>query len=427
MLQRLLTFKLRLIVVAVALVIALVFGLLVVVGAFLGADTEESSSESEQCSAAPPPGAPGPVPKAPKEIRKQQVQNAKLIDEAAQDLGLSGRASRLAIITAHGESTLINLGYGDDIKGVKNPDGSATTSLGLFQQQTSMGWGTREQVMNPKYAATSFFRGPGQKDNGGLLNVEGWETRGDISQVIHEVQGNKDPNHYTKSIQPADDVIDEAGIDVNRGMDLSKFPTAHGEDHEHGNAEEENEYFPLRNCLTEDNKNTPEVINPELLGSGEWGNPLPASSVTSKFGYRGCFIGVVCNEGVKFHKGLDLDSGTPGAPVYAPTDMTVTKVVGPGGYWSEYYGTHIFARMVDSPGYVFEFHHLVHGSAVVKDGQVIPKGTKIGTEGSTGNSTGAHLHFQINDPSSPDKKPSPQLSVDPAPILKGAGITDIAW
>lgn len=426
MIPRLLTIKLRLIIVAVIAVFALIFGLVVFVGAFLGGEADEASA-LEPCSAVPPPGAPGPVPKAPKEVRKQQVQNAQLIDEAAQELGLSGKASRLAIITAHGESTLINIGYGDDIQGVTNPDGTPTTSLGLFQQQTSMGWGTREQVMNPKYAAKSFFLGPGQKGQGGLLNVEGWETRADLSQVIHEVQINADPNHYTKSIQPADDVIDEAGIDVNRGMDASKYPTAHGEDHENGNPEDENDYFPLRECLTEGDPNTPEVINPELLGSGEWGNPLPASSVTSKFGYRGCFAGVVCNDGVKFHRGLDLDSGTAGAPIYAPTDMTVTKVVGPGGYWSQYYGTYVMARMVDSPGYVFEFHHLVHGSAVVKEGQVIPKGTKIGTEGSTGNSTGAHLHFQINDPSAPDKKPAPQLSVDPAPILKGAGITDIAW
>ena len=43
----------------------------------------------------------------------QQVANAKLIDAQVQRLGLSGKATLIALTTAVGESDLVNIGYGD--------------------------------------------------------------------------------------------------------------------------------------------------------------------------------------------------------------------------------------------------------------------------------------------------------------------------
>ncbi len=152
----------------------------------------------------------------------EQLDNARTIDKTAADLGLSGKASEIAITAAFGESTLFNLNYGDEGAGVKNPDGSATTSKGLFQQQTSMGWGTVEQVTNPVYATTSFLTG--KKHNGiggGLVSIAGWENM-DRTSAIHAVQGNADPMHYARYYTNADEVMDIIGVDRNRPADEAK-------------------------------------------------------------------------------------------------------------------------------------------------------------------------------------------------------------
>lgn len=155
----------------------------------------------------------------PKKLHEQQLKNAKTIDAVAQELGLSGQASKVAITAAFGESTLINLNFGDEDKGVTNPNGSPTDSKGLFQQQPSQGWGSIKEVTDPATAARSFFLGHG--GNKGLVDIPGWET-GEISPIINKVQHNSDPNHYVESYEPANKIIEEAGIDTSRPADDAK-------------------------------------------------------------------------------------------------------------------------------------------------------------------------------------------------------------
>lgn len=81
------------------------------------------------------------------QTRKNQKENALIIDSVAQTKGLSGRATLIALMTALQESTLLNLPYGH------------LDSIGLFQQRPSMGWGSRKQIMQPRYAASMFFYG----------------------------------------------------------------------------------------------------------------------------------------------------------------------------------------------------------------------------------------------------------------------------
>lgn len=158
------------------------------------------------------------------EIRAEQVANAQKIDAATEKAGLSGKASQIAIIAAMGESTLLNLDYGDQENGVRNPDGSLATSFGLFQQQTSQGWGTKEQVMDPEYATTSFLLGPKHDRKGGLVSVSGWEKNDNISEVIHTVQRNDDKHHYTRFILQSLEIINEAGIDTSREATAPEEP-----------------------------------------------------------------------------------------------------------------------------------------------------------------------------------------------------------
>lgn len=160
----------------------------------------------------------------PNGYSEEQLNNARIIDQTAADLGLPGSASVIAITAAFGESTLYNLGYGDEIHGVTNSDGTLTTSKGLFQQQTSMGWGTVEQVTNPTYATTSFLLGPKHNGTGGLVSIQGWETM-ERTNAIHAVQRNADPLHYTRSYANADEIIQILNIDTNRPANEEKQAT----------------------------------------------------------------------------------------------------------------------------------------------------------------------------------------------------------
>lgn len=61
-------------------------------------------------------------------------------------------------------------------------------------------------------------------------------------------------------------------------------------------------------------------------------------------------------------------------------------------------------------GIVTKYYHLKYGTVVVQKGQTVKKGDIIGYMGNTGDSYGAHLHFQIEQNGTP---------IDGAPYLKG--------
>lgn len=406
--------KTKLIIVAVVLALVMVFtvvALMVLTVLGVSSDDAERATYTD-CNVA---GSPGTIPKAPKGTHKQQLANVKAIDEATREAGLSGRATRIAAVTAMGESSLLNLDYGDQRNGVRNPDGSLATSFGLYQQQTSQGWGTKAQVMDPSYATLSFLKGPKHDGSSGLVTIDGWEQTSSISRVINKVQRNKDPDHYTKFLSATDDLLTEAKIDIHRPAK--------------GKAENKDAEFSADRAgqiTVDDLCADPDAMNAVTvgdLGSGEWRHPLPKSRETSPYGPRPCPAGADCNANTLNHRGQDFSTGG-GAEVVAPTDMKITMAVkgDSGAGLSQWYGTFIVARQIDSPRLVFEFHHLAHGSLKVKAGDTVAAGTPIGIEGSTGNSTGAHLHFQINDPSASDSQPSPTQAIDPMPILKAKGV-----
>jgi len=126
-----------------------------------------------------------------------QLMNAALIMNAAIDMGLDRDAQVLGVMTAMGESSLVNIDYGDwETNGVRNPDGSPTTSIGLFQQQDS--WGTPQERMDPTTAAGLFYER--------LIGVEGWATM-EPTLAIHKVQVNADPWHYEKYNTAAEQIV----------------------------------------------------------------------------------------------------------------------------------------------------------------------------------------------------------------------------
>lgn len=84
------------------------------------------------------------------------------------------------------------------------------------------------------------------------------------------------------------------------------------------------------------------------------------------------------------HKGIDI-AGKLNSDVVAVADGIVGK-----SYYSTTYGNVIFVKHPNN--FVTVYAHL--NKRLVAEGQTIKQGTKIGTMGRTGESTGVHLHFE---------------------------------
>lgn len=127
-----------------------------------------------------------------------QLAHACTIMVAGRDLGVDERDQTIAVMTAMGESSLRNLDYGDwESSGVTNPDGSRTTSIGLFQQQDN--WGSRDARLDPYTAATLFYRAM-------TVRVPDRQTI-EPTLVAHYTQVNADPFHYARYWHAAERVV----------------------------------------------------------------------------------------------------------------------------------------------------------------------------------------------------------------------------
>lgn len=111
------------------------------------------------------------------------------------------------------------------------------------------------------------------------------------------------------------------------------------------------------------------------------GVPMQGAKVTSGFGRR---IDPFHRRWA-MHTGIDF-SGPVGAPVYATNDGVVKFAS-----WQGSYGQQI--EIAHGLGLSTRYAHL--SKILVKPGQRVKEGTVIGHEGSTGRSTGKHLHYEV--------------------------------
>lgn len=116
-------------------------------------------------------------------------------------------------------------------------------------------------------------------------------------------------------------------------------------------------------------------------GSGTFICPLSSRIVTSPYGWR--IHPVYGYE--KFHTGVDL-AASSGTPIYATASGTVTIT----SYDS---ASGNYVMLSHSGGYASAYMHMTH--YIVSPGQSVTQGQVIGYVGSTGASTGPHLHFMI--------------------------------
>ena len=104
----------------------------------------------------------------------------------------------------------------------------------------------------------------------------------------------------------------------------------------------------------------------------------------------------------KHHNGIDISGCGFGSPIYSSTTGTVTEVVSSCadvGYYNNscgnYWGNHV---TVSYNGYKIIYAH-IRRDVKVKVGDTVTRGQKLGTMGSSGSSTGTHLHYGVVNPS----------------------------
>ena len=125
--------------------------------------------------------------------------------------------------------------------------------------------------------------------------------------------------------------------------------------------------------------------------------PVQASvTMMSGFGYRSDPF----NHHAAMHPGIDL-SGAYGTPIYATADGTVLRA----GWNSGGYGN--LVEIDHGRGISTRYGHM--SAILVSEGDHITRGQQIGRMGSTGRSTGNHLHYEVRI----DNRP-----VNPIPFMK---------
>jgi murein DD-endopeptidase MepM/ murein hydrolase activator NlpD len=139
----------------------------------------------------------------------------------------------------------------------------------------------------------------------------------------------------------------------------------------------------------------PKPAGPTISKAG-WTSPMPGAEITSCFGMRW---------GVP-HQGIDF-----AMPENTPERAAAGGTVAAAGWVYTGYGISVVIDHGDGT-----FTHYAHmNRTAVEPGQTVKAGQIIGYEGSTGDSTGPHLHFEVHQGAMWNQ-------IDPAPFLKAKGV-----
>lgn len=136
---------------------------------------------------------------------------------------------------------------------------------------------------------------------------------------------------------------------------------------------------------------------------GEWGYPLAGPYSTGRgFGYHPVKDCAICPAN---HFGYDMDQPC-GAPIYAAGPGRVINA-GPMPGWGN------TVRIDHGGGVVTLYGHMQWESLLVSVGQQVTAGTTLGLEGSTGKSSGCHLHYEVQVRG---------VAIDPEPFMATLGL-----
>ncbi|MFB7893678.1 M23 family metallopeptidase [Microbacterium sp. NPDC056044] len=290
-------------------------------------------------------------------LNRQQLSHAATIMTiGAQTVGVGRPGVVIALMAALTESTLRMLSnavaYPESVTYPNDGDGSDHDSLGLFQMRPASGWGSVVELMDASYQARAFFGGPSGPNGGsprGLIDITGWQSL-DPGVAAQRVEVSAFPDRY-QNYQP----VAEAILDA-----LSARPSPTGK---------------------QDGVRVPETTRIVF--------PLPSGTYTdtSSYGWRtDPFTG-----GRKFHEGSDL-AAAGGTPILAIADGVVTFAGRRGGFGNLI----IVEHTVDGERVASFYAHMRDHGINVAAGSTVTAGQHIGDVGSSGRSSGTHLHLEIH-------------------------------
>jgi murein DD-endopeptidase MepM/ murein hydrolase activator NlpD len=272
-----------------------------------------------------------------------QVHNAAVIINTGADLKMPPRAWVIAVATAMQESALNNLG---DLG--KNNDHD---SLGLFQQRPSAGWGTPEQVQDPAYASTKFY------DK--LKAVPNWENE-PLTEAAQKVQVSAYPDAYAKHEPQATQLVNQLadGAANAVGDSLSMVCASAGKVAASGWT------LPVKEGVVSGFRTASRPTHQGVDLGASRGEPIVAAA-------SGVVSVVKCDEDHHGRRTCDVD-GYPGKGGCG----WMVEIQHAGNIMTRY------CHMVQRP--------------MVKVGQEVTAGEQLGLVGTSGNSSGPHLHFEVH-------------------------------
>jgi len=316
--------------------------------------------------------------------RTQLTRARTIILVGTQVSGVTTDGILVALMAALTESSLRQLAnsaaYPDSASYPNDGEGADHDSLGLFQMRPASGWGTVAELMDPEFQARAFYggpSGPNYPSPRGLLDIPDWQTL-PLGSAAQAVEVSAFPDRY-ENFEP-----------VARAI-LAALTTTSGST---GAADEAGQAGTV--------PETTQVVFP--LPEGTW-------VATDPFGPRDDPI----TGAASFHTGQDL-AAPAGTTILAAADGIV-RFAGMDGDT----GTIVIEHTVGGQQVTTLYAHMWPDGINVTVGQAVTAGQPIGQVGSSGHSTGPHLHFEVHPGTSRD------APIDPVPWLAahGAGqITD---
>ncbi|GHJ51470.1 hypothetical protein Nm8I071_07770 [Nonomuraea sp. TT08I-71] len=347
-------------------------------GAFLltelGGDQKDGVLAGLNCDPAYQVDLTGDMPRFT-EYGEGQLRNAAVIIKVGQDMKVPARGWVIALSTAMQESALRNLANSTVPASLALPHegvGADHDSLGLFQQRP--GWGSVEQRMTPSYTARKFYEK--------MVRVRDWQHR-PLTVVAQRVQVSAFPDAYAKHEDLAGRIVDALAGGAARTVEIAGKAVCDA------------------------------AAGARIAASG-WTAPLPGGVVS---GFRTTERPSHNGVDLAADKRTEIHAASAGRVLVARCDPDHSgKRDCDRDGWPGKGGCGWFVDILHAGGYITRYCHMIERPRVVP-GQSVEAGEVIGLSGTSGNSSGPHLHFEVHI----DSDRSSRGAVNPVPFMRERG------